>query len=211
MARGIDVAAHRAALALPGRTIAVLGTGLDVVYPRVNRKAFEEIACSGLVVSEFPPGTPPRSGNFPMRNRVIAGLSLGTIIVEATDRSGSLITARLAAEQGREVFAVPGPIFSDRSCGCHRLIQYGAKLVHDIGDVFEEIRQLAHLSVRAASSPGHEEDEILRLFSFDEGLSCDDAAERSGRRVQDLAEDLLRLEMEGKLRALPGARYVRVP
>jgi DNA processing protein len=212
LARGIDVSAHRAALPNAGGTIAVLGTGLDVVYPRVHRRIFDEIGERGLAITEFPPGTPPRATNFPMRNRVIAGLSLGTVIVEATDRSGSLITARLAAEQGREVFAIPGPIFSEKSSGCHRLIQYGAKLVHDVSDIYDEIRQLAHLSRSAARAGKKDEsdDEILNLFPLDEGVSADDAALRSGRRVQDLAEDLLRLEMEGKLKALPGARFMRV-
>jgi DNA processing protein len=212
LARGIDIAAHRAALPLPGSTIAVLGTGIDVVYPRTHRRAFEDIASGGLLVTEFAPGTPPRAGNFPVRNRIISGLALGVVVVEATPHSGSLITARMAAEQNREVFAVPGPIFSARSEGCHRLIQYGAKLVHDARDVFDEIRQIAQLSPDAGGTVASgEPDELLKLFPLEEGITCDTAAERSGRPTQDLAQDLLRLELEGKIRALPGARYIRTP
>src|SRR5262249_41984833 len=136
----VDSASHAAALDAGGDTIAVLGTGIDVVYPRSSRRLNRRIEERGLILSEFAPGTPPLPMNFPVRNRVISGLSLGTVIVEATSRSGSLITARTAAEQNREVFAVPGPIFSAGSEGTHRLIQYGAKLVHDTPDILEELR-----------------------------------------------------------------------
>ncbi|HYO78033.1 MAG TPA: DNA-processing protein DprA, partial [Thermoanaerobaculia bacterium] len=125
LARGVDSAAHRAALECGGKTIAVLGTGIDVVYPRSNLSLFRRIAEEGLIVTEFPPGSPPRQEHFPIRNRIISGLSHGTVIVEATSRSGSLITARMAAEQNREVFAVPGSIFSAGAEGTNRLIQYG--------------------------------------------------------------------------------------
>ncbi|MGN6183056.1 MAG: DNA-processing protein DprA, partial [Thermoanaerobaculia bacterium] len=146
LARGIDAAAHKSALDANGKTVAVLGTGIDLVYPPANRKLFERIASEGLIVTEFPPGTPPKREHFPIRNRVISGLCEGTIIIEATSRSGSLITARMAAEQNREVFAVPGSIFSAGSEGTHRLIQYGAKLVHDVNDILSELRKDLHLT-----------------------------------------------------------------
>lgn len=212
LARGIDGAAHASTLDAGGKTIAVLGTGLDVVYPREHRHLHERIAREGLLVSEFAPGTIPRAQNFPIRNRVISGLSLGTVIVEATGRSGSLITARLAAEQGREVFAVPGPIFSATSEGPHRLIQYGAKLVHDVDDVFDEIPALP----RPAATPATVEriepalKSVLDVFRYDEPVGIDEAATRLARTVSSLAAPLLTLEMSGWIRAVPGARYVRV-
>jgi len=208
LARGVDAAAHRAALSVHGQTIAVLGTGIDVTYPRANRHLSEQIKKRGLMITEFPPGTPPRAMNFPIRNRIISGLALGTIIVEASNHSGSLITARMAAEQGREVFAVPGSIFNERSEGSHRLIQYGAKLLHSVADVFEELPQLA--------SPALRRDEVslvdfplLAFLSADEGITVDAIAHRAQKRTEDIAQDLLRLEMEGVIRALPGARYIR--
>lgn len=139
MARGIDSAAHRGAISARGRTIAVLGSGLDVIYPPENKKLFEEIVENGAVVSEFPLGTPPLSPNFPARNRIISGMSYGVVIVEAGEKSGSLITARLALEQGREVFAVPGSIDSAGSRGTNKLIKQGAKLIESADDILEEI------------------------------------------------------------------------
>ena len=139
LARGIDTAAHGGALLAKGRTVAVLGSGLDVVYPAENKKLQERIAETGMVCSEYPPGTLPERQNFPVRNRIISGMSLGVVIVEAGLRSGSLITARLALEQGREVFAVPGSIESFKSSGTHRLIKQGAKLVEHAQDILEEI------------------------------------------------------------------------
>ena len=209
-ARGIDAAAHHAAFEAGGVTIAVLGTGIDVVYPLSNRKLFQRIEERGLIISEFPPGTPPRPENFPMRNRVISGLARGTVIVEATSRSGSLITARMAAEQGRDVFAVPGSIFSAGSEGTHRLIQYGAKLVHDANDVLEEFPG----GLRAAQTPSEEPEsplkEVLAALSMDDGAHVDAVAAKVGRTPALVAESLLQLELEGWIRALPGARYVRV-
>lgn len=139
MARGIDSAAHRGAITAHGRTVAVLGSGLDVIYPPENKKLFQEITQNGAVISEFPLGTPPRSSNFPARNRIISGMSYGVVIVEAGEKSGSLITARLASEQGREVFAVPGGIDSAGSRGTNKLIKQGAKLIENIDDILEEI------------------------------------------------------------------------
>ncbi|HEX6099088.1 MAG TPA: DNA-processing protein DprA [Thermoanaerobaculia bacterium] len=209
-ARGIDAAAHEAALDAGGATIAVLGTGIDVVYPLSNRRLFRRIEEQGLLVSEFPPGTPPRPENFPMRNRVISGLARGTAIVEATGRSGSLITARMAAEQGRDVFAVPGSVFSAGSEGTHRLIQYGAKLVHDANDVLEEFPGGLHVTQRSETGPESPLKEVLDALSKDDGTHVDAVAARVRRTPALVAESLLQLELEGWIRALPGARYVRV-
>jgi DNA processing protein len=209
LARGIDAAAHEATLAAGGRTIAVLGTGIDVVYPRSHRRLTDAIAGQGLIVCEFPPGTPPMAQNFPIRNRVISGLSLGVVIVEATSRSGSLITARMAAEQGREVFAVPGSIFSRGSEGTHRLIQYGAKLVHDVDDILEELPGGLLAKKEKPAAPESPLDEVLAAFTREEATHIDSAAEKLGRSVASLSEPVLQLELGGWLRALPGARYVR--
>jgi DNA processing protein len=210
LARGIDAAAHQAALDARGPTVAVLGTGIDVVYPRGNARLFRRIENEGLIVSEFPPGTPPRPENFPIRNRVISGLSRGTVIVEATRRSGSLITARMAAEQGRDVFAVPGSIFSAGSEGTHRLIQYGAKLVHDANDVLEELPGGLRVLDKDAAEPESPLREVLASLSRDEGAHIDTVAAKLRRTPATVAESLLQLELGGWIRALPGARYVRV-
>jgi DNA processing protein len=209
-ARGIDAAAHHAALDAGGATIAVLGTGIDVVYPASNRRLFHHIEERGLIVSEFPPGTPPKPENFPMRNRVISGLARGTVIVEATNRSGSLITARMAAEQGRDVFAVPGSIFSAGSEGTHRLVQSGAKLVHDANDVLEEFPGGLRVTQAPAAEPEPPLKEVLDVLSKDDGAHVDTVAAKVGRTPALVAESLLQLELEGWIRALPGARCVRV-
>ena len=210
LARGVDGASHLAALEAGGKTIAVLGTGIDIIYPRSHTRLFRRIEQDGLIVSEFPPGTPPKPEHFPIRNRVISGLAHGTVVVEATGRSGSLITARMAAEQGREVFAVPGSIFSAGSEGTHRLIQYGAKLVHDVNDILEELP--GHL--RATQTPPEEPEsplrEVLALLSRDEGTHVDSLAARAKQTSAAVAESLLQLELAGWIRALPGARYVRI-
>ena len=210
MARGIDAAAHYAALDSGGTTIAVLGTGIDVVYPRSNLRLYRRIAEKGLIVSELPPGTPPRPENFPIRNRLISGISHGTVIVEATRRSGSLITARMAAEQGRDVFAVPGSIFSAGSEGTHRLVQYGAKLVHDANDVLEELPGGLRILDKEESEPESPLREVLAALSKEEGAHIDAVAAKLRRTPATVAESLLQLELGGWIRALPGARYVRV-
>lgn len=209
LALGVDAAAHAAALDANGKTIAVLGTGIDVIYPRTNRKLFEAIADRGVIVTEFAPSTPPKREHFPIRNRVISGLTLGTVIVEATSRSGSLITARMAAEQNREVFAVPGPIFSPGAEGPNRLIQYGAKLVHDINDILGELQGDFRAKSAEPKQPEEPLREVLEAFRRDDALHIDAAAAKLGRPVASLSEAVLQLELGGWLEALPGARYMR--
>jgi DNA processing protein len=155
LARGIDTLAHRGALEAGGRTIAVMGNGLSVVYPAANRDLVKKIEASGALISEFPVAVKPKPGNFPRRNRIISGLTLGTVVVEASNRSGALITARLAGEQGREVFAVPGEIFSELSAGTHRLINNGAKLINNVDDLLNELPQhaLSQIQFSTAASP----------------------------------------------------------
>ena len=210
LAHGVDAVAHQAALDAGGPTIAVLGNGIDIVYPKSHGRLFRTIAERGLIVTEFGPGTPPLPPHFPIRNRVISGLSHGTVIVEATTRSGSLITARTAAEQGREVFCVPGSIFSPGSEGTHRLIQYGAKLTHDADDVLSELP--GHLAAPAPSrgTPPSPLDDVLAVFRKEEATHIDMAATQLRRNVSDLAEPLLQLELGGWVRAVGGGRYVRV-
>lgn len=210
LARGVDAASHVAALNARGKTIAVLGTGIDIVYPRSNQRLFREIAEQGVIVSEFPPGTPPKPEHFPIRNRIISGLSYGTVVVEATRRSGSLITARMAAEQGRDVFAVPGSIFAAGSEGTHRLIQYGAKLVHDVNDILEELPGHLRAALPAPEEPETPLRAVLALLSRDEATHIDALAARAKQSSTTIAEALLQLELEGWIRSLPGARYVRV-
>ena len=209
LARGVDAAAHESALDASGATIAILGTGIDVVYPRSNARLFRRIEERGLILSEFAPGAPPLPEHFPVRNRIISGLSAGTVIVEATGRSGSLITARMAAEQGREVFAVPGSIFARGTEGTHRLIQYGAKLVHDANDIVEELPDLARVAAKRAEQPEEPLREVLAAISREEGMHVDTLAARLSRATHAVSESLLQLELGGWIRALPGGRYVR--
>jgi DNA processing protein len=231
LARGIDAAAHRGALEACGRTAAVLGTGLDEVYPRDHHRLADEILeKGGALVTQFPLGTPPVSENFPYRNRIISGLSLGVVVVEASELSGSLITARLALEQGREVFAVPGNITSRNSFGTNFLIKgAGAKLVQAWQDVVAEFppdiaaailppepkkegREGKARDGRDAPLPADvSEDEraVLKLLSADEPAHIDALAVRSGLPVQELSAVLLGLEMRELVRQLPGRSYVR--
>lgn len=210
LAIGVDAASHQATLDASGETIAILGTGIDIVYPRSNRRLFRRIEEQGLVLTEFPPGTPPFRYNFPVRNRIISGISLGTVIVEANGRSGSLITARMAAEQNREVYAVPGSIFSPGSEGTHRLIQCGVKLVHDTNDILDEIPGKLKVPSAAPAQPDSPLREVLEAFRREQGTHIDAAAETLGRSVALLSEPVLQLELGGWLKALPGGRYVRV-
>ncbi len=229
-ARGIDAAAHRGALEGRGRTVAVLGTGIDEVYPRDHKKLAEEILeRGGSVLTQFPLGTPPVSENFPYRNRIISGLSLGVVVIEAAENSGSLITARLAIEQNREVFAVPGNITSRNSFGTNYLIKgAGAKLVQQWQDIATELPpQIAakllpppfgekkretsladQLSLVPATLSGNERS-VFRLLSPDTPEHIDSLAERSKLTISDLTAALLALEMRELIRALPGRCFVR--
>ncbi|HKB58942.1 MAG TPA: DNA-processing protein DprA [Gallionellaceae bacterium] len=218
MAHGIDSAAHRGGLRGRGSSIAVVGTGLDRIYPAVNRDLAHDLAARGLLLSEFALGTPPLAANFPRRNRIISGLSLGCLVVEASVQSGSLITARMALEQGREVFAIPGSIHSPQSKGCHSLIKQGAKLVEAAQDVLDELAAVipdtAPAAARAAgrteaasAAPGHP---LLAHLGFDP-LSMDALSIRSGLTIEALSAILLQLELEGHVAPLPGGLYQRTP
>jgi len=210
LARGIDAASHQAALDAGGSTIAVLGTGIDIIYPRSHTRLTRDISERGLLLTEFPAGTPPLAANFPIRNRIISGIALGTVIVEATSRSGSLITARMAAEQGREVCAVPGSIFAAGSEGTHRLIQYGAKLVHDANDVLEELPGGLRLPEgQAPPEPDSPLRDVLAVFTREEAMHIDALAAKLGQSVATVSDAVLQLELGGWIRALPGSRYVR--
>jgi DNA processing protein len=217
LARGIDAAAHRGALAAGGRTIAVLGCGVDRVYPPEHGRLAGEIERSGAVVSELPPGTPPLPHHFPARNRIIAGLALGVVVVEAAERSGSLITAGWAGELGREVMAVPGRATSPESRGTNRLIQDGAALVLDWQDVVDQLplgwrervtaREMARPPEPApAGSP--ERERVLALIGHD-AVTMDDVIERTGIASGRAAALLLELELAGRVRQLEGKRFVR--
>jgi DNA processing protein len=217
LAIGIDAAAHQGALAAEGVTVAVCGTGLDIDYPPANSALAEQITARGALVSEFPLGVPPLPANFPRRNRIISGLALGTLVVEAAVRSGSLITARLAAEQGREVFAIPGSIHNPLTRGCHQLIRQGAKLVETSDDIFAELRALAgHLAASpdapkpAAAAPVLDKayEILLDALGF-EPAGVDVLVERTGLAADEVASMLLILELDGKLESRPGGRYVR--
>jgi DNA processing protein len=212
LARGIDSAAHRGALEAKGRTLALLGSGIDRIYPPEGRRLAEAIAASGAVLSEFPLGTPPLPGNFPVRNRLISGLSRGVVVVEAAARSGSLITARLALDQGREVFAVPGNVTTKTAAGPNFLIQQGAKLAMRARDVLEEIPGVA-LPEEAPEPPEpalpEEMESILRRVPPDVPIGVDELAEASGVAPGPLLALLLELEVAGRVRRIPGRRYVK--
>jgi DNA processing protein len=213
LALGIDAAAHRGALAAESdaSTIAVVGTGVDVIYPSSNRALTQEIRAAGVVISEFALRTPSIAHNFPRRNRVIAGLAQGVLVVEAALRSGSLITARLAAEAGREVFAIPGSIHSPLSKGCHRLIRDGAKLVESAQDVLEDLRIAVPPAKRrrVADAGPAGDDPLLALMGHDP-VDLDTLAQRSGRAASELAAALLELELAQDIERLPGNRYQRL-
>jgi DNA processing protein len=220
LAEGIDAAAHRGALASGGRTVAVCGTGLDLVFPREHAALAREIAVRGALVSEFPIGTPARRANFPQRNRIISGLALGTLVVEAARRSGSLITARIAGEQGREVFAIPGSIHNPLARGCHALIRQGAKLVESAEDVLNELPALAGALAEISRPPatargkiaGDELDKdyeiLLDALGF-EPASVDKIVERTEFAAEAVASMLLILELKGLVEARTGGTYCR--
>lgn len=213
LARGIDAEAHRATLAGKGRTIAILGSGVDVIYPSEHRSLAEEIARNGAVVSEFPLGSKPDAAHFPYRNRVISGLTLGTVVVEAAEKSGSLITARCAVEQNREVFAVPGNVTASRSRGPHRLIKEGAKLVEGVDDILSEIAPTLVSAHAPVPSSGvdlepHEE-QLVGLFDGDP-LHVDALIARSGLSAARVLEALLGLELKGVVTQLPGTHFALI-
>jgi DNA processing protein len=222
LALGIDAAAHEGALAADAPTIAVMATGPDTIYPERNRKLAGRIAEKGALVTEMPPGTPPLPALFPQRNRIISGLSLGTLVVEAAQRSGSLITARLASEQAREVFAIPGSIHNPMARGCHRLIRQGAKLVESVQDILEELApQLSTIlnhqdvatgksaNVDATNNPLSEDQQaLLETMGYDP-VSIDQLVGRSGLRAQEIASMLLILELNGFITAGGNGLYQR--
>ncbi len=221
LAEGIDSAAHRGALAAQGVTLAVLGSGIDSIYPRNNQSLSEKICFQGALISEFPLGTPPRRANFPQRNRIIAALSLGTLVVEAARRSGSLITARLAGDQNRELFAVPGSIYNPLSRGCHELIRQGAKLTETVADILSELNFSAFFEGvrRASDSLGpapeieagmdKEHKILLDALGFDPA-DIDMLVVRTGFKAEAVSSMMLILELEGHVQAAPGGRYSRV-
>ncbi len=214
LAMGIDSWAHRGALEAGGGTVAVLGCGLDKPYPRRNCSLADEIVTKGgMLLSEFPPGTPPLKDHFPRRNRIISGLSLGVLVVEAAVRSGSLITARLAAEQGREVFAVPGAISNPLARGCHRLLRDGARLVEHSEDILEELAWLSpipvtHQADESLAAPADDAGELLAHLGF-EPMTVDELVSHSGLTPDAVCSMLLVLELQGYVQSLAGGCYAR--
>jgi DNA processing protein len=212
LALGIDGAAHEGALEAGGTTVAVVGTGLDRIYPARHRGLAQRIAAQGVLVSEFAIGTPALPPNFPIRNRIIAGLTRGTLVVEAALNSGSLITARMANEAGRDVFAIPGSIHSPQSRGCHLLIKQGAKLVDRASDILEE---LAPVTGARSSSTGEVpaspamKDPVLDALGY-EPMSLDELIARTGRSAAELSARLLDLELEGRVARSPGQLFQRI-
>ncbi len=210
LALGIDAAAHRGGLSGNFSSIAVVGTGLDIVYPARNRKLAHELSQKGLMISEFPLGTRPVAANFPRRNRLISGISRGVLVVEAAVKSGSLITARYALEQGREVFAVPGSVHSTLSKGCHGLIKQGAKLVETAADILDELGQpiVTGNALGVEVAPGNNS-ELLNAMGFDP-VDLDTICERSSLTAENASAILLDLELNGQLARLPGGRFQRI-
>ena len=213
LAHGIDAAAHRGALNSQGSSVAVVGTGLDKVYPAANRDLAHALAQQGALVSEFPLGTPPLAANFPRRNRLISGMSAGCLVVEAGLQSGSLITARMALDQGRDVFAIPGSIHSPQSKGCHALLKQGAKLVETAQDILEELRGLPGAPARNTAAqatdmqaPGFA---LLEHLGFDP-VDVNTLGARCGLTIAELSAMLLTLELEGRICTLPGGLYQRI-
>lgn len=211
LAMGIDSAAHRGALSAKGKTTAVIGTGIDRVYPRANRELFGETVLSGCVVTEFPPGTPPRRQHFPQRNRIISGMSLGVLVVEAALPSGSLITAGTALEQGREVFTLPWSPLHEGGRGCLHLLRDGAKMVQGVDDILEELGPLYCAHCHAAGQDMQEAQTpvswLLGLLGF-ESMSLDDLVEQSARPVSEVMAELSALEIAGQVERTAGG-YIR--
>jgi len=215
MARGADSAAHWGCLGGRGFTIAVLGTGIDVIYPKSNKKLFQKIIDKGAVISEFPLGTPPEPKNFPIRNRIISGLSRGVVVVEATKRSGSLITASLALEQGREVFAVPGSINSFKSTGCHFLIKQGARLIENSDDILDELGLNYEYAPKtdtfkdAPPSPIDQSEKPIYDIIGDYPIHIDQITRQGNFEPGEISSILMKMELKGVIKQLPGKMFVR--
>ncbi|MBW1771307.1 MAG: DNA-protecting protein DprA [Deltaproteobacteria bacterium] len=215
MARGIDAAAHWGCLEGLGFTVAVMGTGIDIIYPASNKKLFERIAQKGAIVSEFPPGTPPEPKNFPIRNRIISGMARGVLVVEATKKSGSLITASSALNQGRDVFAVPGSINSFKSTGCHFLIKQGAALVENADDIMDQLGlNYPHVPKKDRfkdEPPGPTEELEKRIYDLisDYPLQIDHIARLGKLDPAQVSSVLTKMELKGMIRQLPGKMFVR--
>jgi DNA processing protein len=207
LALGIDAAAHRGGLAGAASSVAIIGTGLDRIYPARNKALAHQLAENGLIVSEFALGTPPLPGHFPRRNRLISGLSRGVLVVEAAPDSGSLITARVATEQGREVFAIPGSIHSPLARGCHALIKQGAKLVESAADILDELAWQQRLAPPAL--PENQPDPVLDALDG-APTTLDALAQRTGLTLDALSAKLLTLELDGLIASLPGGRYQKI-
>jgi DNA processing protein len=223
LARGVDAISHQGAMAVGGRAIGVLGTGVNVCYPKENKKLFEKVLERGAIISEFPLGTHPSPENFPIRNRIVAGMPVGVVVVEGAQYSGSLITARLAMEFGREVFAVPGNVTQPVSFAPNQLIRQGAKLVTNGEDVIEDLPtpiraalvraeapESAQLNLLAAACLNSSEKKIYELLTTDQPVHIDDIMERSGLNSSEVLATLFDLEMKGIVRQLPGKQFAKV-
>ena len=215
MARGIDTVAHRGALSVNGRTIAVLGCGIDYIYPPENRRLAREIEESGAIITEFPFSTLPEKQNFPRRNRIISGLSLGTVVVEAAEKSGALITADFALEQGREVFAVPGNITSTLSRGTHNLIKQGAKLVSNYHDILEELSTIVEQKpeeqkININQYSLSEEEKIIYEIINNEPIQIDEIIEESKLSASKVSEILLNLELKDLIKEIEGKKFIKL-
>ncbi len=212
LALGIDSVAHKTALEAGARTIAVLGTSLDFIYPQTNKNLAEKIVQNGAVISEFPLGTQGFPGNFPQRNRIISGLSLGTLVIEAAARSGSLITARFALEQNREVFTIPGSIYSSQSEGCNNLIKMGARAVTDYDDILDELSlkdKWKGGKKEKVSFENKDEERIWKVLDSDRAVHIDRIAEKSGLAIFEVSSVLTLMEMKGMVKNLGAQNYVR--
>jgi DNA processing protein len=223
MARGIDAIGHQGAMASNGRAIGILGTGIDVCYPKENKKRYEKVLLRGAILSEFPLHTHPEPENFPIRNRIVAGMPLGVVVIEGAQYSGSLITARLAMEFGREVFGVPGNVTQPVSFAPNQLIEQGAKLVTNAEDVIEELPTPVRVALVKAEQPETEQRNLLdaaalngsekklyHLLSVDEPMHIDDIVERSNLNSSEVLATLFNLEMKGIVRQLPGKQFSKV-
>lgn len=210
MALGVDGAAHAAALDAGGTTVAVLGCGADIVYPYAHRALAARIQAGGRIVSEFPPGTAPRPWHFPLRNRIISGLSRAVIVVEASQKSGSLITARLAMEQGRDVLAVPGSVASGRYRGCHALIKDGARLVETVDDVLDELEGVSRTPRTGRSDKLMSVSDLESAMAAGEPYGVDELASATGRSAADLLAELGALEVAGRIARVAGGHFVRL-